>query len=273
MNFPSLFQSIISFLRRNNPLHDPRPTVSYEGDYESWNYAKDASSGYNDIIIANKAEQSFKEILAGNYKCERDTFLFKEFQYSLPLLLGLNLTQKEVAKINVLDFGGSFASSYFRNLDVLKEFDLQWTVIELSDLVRKARIMTKEFDQLLFLKEEDLDYLISTKAYNFVIFGSCLQFLENPEESASKVIHDSVKTIVVEQTPVKQNGTSKLTVQHVCKPVYESSYPAWHFAEDEIMSWFSEDFDLRYKFNGPHIVNECDGFQSQLEDYVFTRKK
>ena len=67
---------------------------------------------------------------------------YDEFQYSLPLLLGLNFLQK-VAKIRLLDFGGSFASSYFRNLDIVEQFDLSWIVIEQKNLVKKARMLTR----------------------------------------------------------------------------------------------------------------------------------
>ena len=108
--------------------------------------------------------------------------------------------------------------------------------------------------------------------YNVVLFGSCLQFLQTPKQIVEKLSHSGLQAFVIERTPIVYDENTKLTVQQVREPIYESSYPAWHFAENELMSWFTDDFDLRYKFNGPHIINKCDGFQSQLEDYVFTRK-
>ena len=261
-----------SYLRKKNPREDNEPTVSYKGNYDCWEEAIADSKGYQDSKILNKATQSFEKILAGEHKCERDTFLYDEFQYSLPLLLGLNFLQKKVAKIRLLDFGGSFASSYFRNLDIVEQFDLNWIVIEQTKLVKRARMLTGEFEQLLFLEEKDLENLISKKAFDIIIFGSCLQFLENPEVVVKGLLHETLQTVVIEQTPIKQSGATKLTVQHVGKPLYESSYPAWHLSEEDLFSWFEDDFQLKYKSNGPHVINRCDGFYSQLEDYVFTRK-
>lgn len=273
MNLPLFFKSLSSCLKRSNPVQSNKPTVSYEGNYKDWEDAIADSKGYEDTKIIDKATQSFEKILSGKHKCERDTFLFDEFQYSLPLLLGLNFMQKKVPEIRLLDFGGSFASSYFRNFDILQQFDLSWTVIEQKNLVQKACSMTSEFDQLFFFEEKELESLISKKAFDVVMLGSCLQFLEKPYSVVSKLLHNEVQAVVIEQTPVTQNDVSKLTVQHVGKPLYESSYPAWHFAEKELLSWFKDDFQLKYRFNGPHVINRCDGFCSQLEDYVFTRKK
>jgi putative methyltransferase (TIGR04325 family) len=273
VNLASLFESLTSCLRRKNPKQENKPTVSYVGNYAHWADAVADSKGYEDSEIIKKATQSFEEILAGKHKCERDTFLYDEFQYSLPLLLGLNFMQRKVGKIQLLDFGGSFASSYFRNLDVVQEFDLSWTVIEQKRVVQKARGMTTGCDKLLFFEERELERLISKRAYNIILLGSCLQFLEKPNSVVSKLLHDELQTVVIEQTPVIQKDISKLTVQHVGKPLYESSYPAWHFAEKELLSWFKDDFQLKYRFNGPHVINRCDGFYSQLEDYVFTRNE
>ena len=250
-----------------------KPTIAYHGNYSQWKDAIAHSVGYQDDKILEKATQSFEKIISGEFKCERDTFLFDQFQYSLPLLLGLNFTQQNEKKISLLDFGGSFASAYFRNLDVIKEFDLVWTVVEQPKIVRQARSMTSNFDQLYFLEENELKKLISENGYNVVLFGSCLQFLENPKQTVAKLLHSELQAVIVERTPILYEDNTKLTVQQIHEPIYESSYPAWHFAENELMSWFTDDFDLRYKFNGPHIINKCDGFHSQLEDYVFTRKK
>ncbi len=250
-----------------------KPTVSYHGNYSQWKDAFAHSVGYQDDKILEKTTQSFEKIISGEFKCERDTFLFNQFQYSLPLLLALNFIQQRVKKLSVLDYGGSFASGYFRNFDVLKQLDLLWTVVEQANLVKRAYSMTRNYPDLCFKTENELNDLTSGMDYNVVLFGSCLQFLQNPKQIVEKLFHSKIEAIVIERTPIVYEENTKLTVQEIHEPIYESSYPAWHFSEKELMSWFTNDFELRYKFNGPHIINQCDGFQSQLEDFVFTRKK
>jgi len=258
----------------NNLFRSKRkPTVSYHGNYSQWKDAIDHSVGYQDDKILEKATQSFEKIISGEFKCERDTFLFNQFQYSLPLLLALNFIQQRIEKLSVLDFGGSFASGYFRNFDVLKQFNLLWTVVEQPNLVERASSMTRNYSELCFKTVNELNDLISKMEYNVVLFGSCLQFLQTPKQIVEKLSHSKLQAFVIERTPIVYEENTKLTVQEIHEPIYESSYPAWHFSEKELMSWFTYDFELRYKFNGPHIINKCDGFQSQLEDYVFTRKK
>ena len=274
MKHLSLFKSLLSRIGKIKINKITESTVSYFGNFSCWEDAISKSKGYNDIEILKKTTESFKKVLSGKFKCERDTYLFKEYQYSLPLLLGLCFTQKKVNKIKLLDFGGSFASCYYRNFDALKQFDLNWTVVEQKRIVENAKNMIPEDKSLSFIEESELQQIKEKRDYNVVLFGSCLQFFEKPFDIISKVIGDSVKTVILEQTPVIHESTlSRITVQKVGKPLYESSYPAWHFSEKELLSWFKDRFKLRYRFNGPHIINNCEGFQSQLEDYVFTIKE
>ena len=260
------------FFSYQNTDDKERPTVFYEGNYKKWEDTVASSQGYQDAKIFEKSKQSFSKVLSGEFKCERDTVLFEDYQYSLPLLLGLIFTQKKVKRIHVLDFGGSFASCYFRNFDILQEFDIEWTVLEQKEIVDIAKSLLPNDSKLNFIKNNDLEDFRNKKYYNVILFGSSLQFFEKPSEIVSNLTHDGVLSTIILQTPVTYNVPSKITVQHVNEPIYKATYPAWHFAEIELLSWFEKDFELRYKFQGPHIVNECDNFTSKYEDYVFTRK-
>ena len=248
-------------------------TVSYKGVFESWEQATKNSAGYDSECILKKSNDTLDKIITGAKKCEKDTISFDEYQYSLPLLLGLNyITKAAKDNLYVLDFGGSFASSYFRNFDVLENLNVKWTVVEQKKIVEIALAKLKHINNLSFITSSELDLEKKKKSYNVVLFGSSLQFMQSPSDTIKNVIHQGVESIIFEQTPVVNSGERKLTVQEVKEPIYDASYPAWHFNEKELFDWIGPTFLLRHKLINPHVTNHCDGFESKLFDYVFTKK-
>ena len=247
-------------------------TVSYKGSFESWEQATKNSIGYDSECILKKSNDSFDKIITGVQKCEKDTISFDEYQYSLPLLLGLNYISKaDKDNLNVLDFGGSFASSYFRNFDILENLDINWTVVEQKKIVEIALAKVKHINNLSFITSSELDHEKKKKSYNVVLFGSSLQFMQSPSDTIKNVIHQGVESIIFEQTPVVNSGERKLTVQKVREPIYDASYPAWHFNEKELVKWIGSTYRLRHKSINPHVTNHCEGFESKLFDFVFTK--
>jgi putative methyltransferase (TIGR04325 family) len=265
---------LFSFLSKFSPSHfstENKDSVSYIGPFTTWDEAVNASTGYNDPTITKKAVSALNMILSGEKLCEKDTILFDEYQYSLPLILGINYIAKSInGKIVVLDYGGGFASSFFRNIDILRQFDIHWIVIEQEDVVKIAIQKLSSFRELQFISVSDFKEEKETIEYDVLLFGSSLQFLENPELEVSKVINEGVKSIIFEQTPFVISGSRQLTVQQIREPIYDSSYPAWHFDQNEFLAWIGNQYELRYKSHNPHVMNYCNNFASTLKDYVFT---
>ena len=247
--------------------------VSYKGSFGDWDEATKSSLGYCTDNILRKATNTIEDIISGTKKCEKDTISFKEYQYSLPLLLGLNYISKAAKdNLNVLDFGGSFASSYFRNFDILENLNVKWTVVEQKKIVEIALAKLQHISNLSFITSSELVLEKKKKSYNVVLFGSSLQFMQSPSDTINTVIHQGVKSLVFEQTPVVISGERRLTVQKVKEPIYEASYPAWHFNEKELFDWIGPTYLLRHKSINPHVTNYCEGFESNLFDLVFTKQ-
>ena len=266
---------MFKFFLKYLPFHqsvEKTDVVSYVGPFHSWSEALNASTGYNDPKITKKAITALNKILSGDKLCEKDTISFDEYQYSLPLILGINYILKSVkGKVVVLDYGGSFASSFFRNFDILREFDIHWIVVEQENIVQIAKKKLSNYKELEFITDSDLKKRKVTFQYDILLFGSSLQFLESPELEISKLIHEGVKSLIFEQTPFVVSGSRQLTVQQIKEPIYDSSYPAWHFEESEFMTWIGNQYKLRYKSQNPHVNNYCNNFTSVLKDFVFTK--
>ena len=123
---------------------------------------------------------------------------------------------------------------------------------------------------LLFISDSDFRQRKRTIDYDILLFGSSLQFLREPEIDIKKLINTGVKSLIFEQTPFVLSGYRQLTVQQINEPIYDSSYPAWHFDENEFMTWIGNRYQLRYQSHNPHVTNHCNNFSSTLRDFVFT---
>jgi len=264
-----LFRFLTKFFSHFTPSVK-KDCVTYIGPFNSWSKALNVSSGYNDPSITKKSTAALDMILSGNKTCERDSVLFDEFQYSLPLILGINYILKSVSQVTVLDYGGSFASSFFRNLDILREFDIRWIVVEQDNIVQIAKQKLSRYKELEFIPDFDFREKRSILNYNVLLLGSSLQFFEKPQFELTKLIHEGPKSLIIEQTPFVLSGSRQLTVQQVREPIYDSSYPAWHFEEKEFMNWIGNQYELRYQSHNAHVTNHCNNFSSTLNDYVFT---
>ena len=246
--------------------------VSYSGNYTTWGEAEAESKGYDQKNIFEKNLFALEQILAGNKKCEKDTILFDDYQYSFPTILGINFALKQDGNtISVLDYGGGFASSYFRNYKILKQFKLNWTVVEQDHIVEIANQKFQGINQISFLTNTQLQEHVDKFNFNLVLLGSSIQFFANPSKILKSLSSQNLKSIVVEQTPFVKHGPSRITIQNVKEPVYDASYPAWHFNEIEFRSWIPPHFETEYRMVNPHVSNTCLGFTSYLIDIVFVR--
>ena len=247
--------------------------VSYSGSFTTWAEAESQSEGYDQKNIFQKNLSALEQIMVGNKKCEKDTILYDDYQYSLPTILGINFAANQDNKpIYVLDYGGGFASSYFRNFGILKKFNLNWTVVEQDHIVEIGNQKFKGVDQISFLTRSLLQERYDDFSFHLVLLGSSIQFFANPSKILGSFSSQSLKSIVVEQTPFVENGSSKITIQNVREPVYEASYPVWHFNEVEFRSWIDPLFETEYRMVNPHVCNSCTGFTSHLIDFVFVNK-
>ena len=188
----------------------------------------------------------------------------------MPLLIVLGLCNDLRKPIDILDFGGAFASLYFRNFDILNKINLNWNIVDQDKIVSSSKELFKNYNQLKFLTLDQLENSKCELEYDILYFGSSLQFIKNAEEVLRSLPTPSVQNIVIEQTPVVQSGVSKITIQEVREPIYQSSYPSWHFAEDDLIEWVGDSFSLHFKSHSHQL--QCEGFDSSLKDYVFTKK-
>ena len=156
--------------------------IWYENGFDSWNSAVAASSGYDDKEIVSKV---FKTSLLARDEGlhERDGFILDASDFNpytwIGIIQGQNMVN-ESRRIRIVDFGGSFGSTYRSLQNQLSELkiDFEWVVIEQKHFVDLGKTHF-ETDELRFVES------FSSLTDNFidiVIFNSVLEYLANPYE-------------------------------------------------------------------------------------------
>ena len=109
------------------------------GNFKSWKEALKNSKGYSDKLIFNKTKKSFEKVLKGIASYERDSVAFYTDNPNKELINIISRIVKKKNKINICDFGGSLASSYFQNIKFLNKNKIVWNIVEQKSYVQYAK--------------------------------------------------------------------------------------------------------------------------------------
>ena len=210
--------------------------IRFVGNYRNWKDAADHSLGYNNKQIFLKSRESFLKVISKEAKYERDSVLFYSESINDPLINILNKIQKQKAAcLNILDFGGSFGSTYFQNYSVLKNKNkFNWAIVEQEKIVKYTE---------RFKLEDNLSFHLSIKHYmtkqtpDVVLFSSVIQYLEHPYKVINYLFKNKIKNIFFLKTPFI-NNKELIKVQIVPKHIYDASYPIRIFNESDFLKLF-----------------------------------
>jgi len=240
------------------------------GDYTTWREATQASTGYDADLILEKTKQALLKVKNGEAAYERDSVLFDEIQYSWPLLAGLMwAAARSGGKLNVLDFGGSFGSSYFQNRVFLRElFEVRWNVVEQHEHVKIGKEFFED-DILRFYP--DIDAYSAENEPDVIILSGVLQYMEKPYELLDKLFKLNSASIILDRTPFWGGEEDRIFVQQVPPTIYEASYPIWVLSKKTFIDYIREhgfkitaEFKALDKLKGPVNLSYCGMIISKL---------
>ena len=217
--------------------------IQIVGKYLNWDEALNNSMGYDDNRIFDKSKKSFIKVLNNEAYYERDSVLFykENINYSLIKILNeINFKLKRV--INILDFGGSFASTYFQNRKILKNNkNFTWSIIEREQIINYVN--TSRIRKKIKNSYSNLNFYLTIKDYlrfyspDLVLFSSVLQYLPKPFDILKFLININVKYFLILRTPFHQFA-DEIKIQIVPKHIYKSNYPIRIFNEKSFLKYF-----------------------------------
>jgi putative methyltransferase (TIGR04325 family) len=239
-------------LRRNRLENNGYESQSnyLHGNYASWSEALSESSGYDNEIILAKTREALLKVKNGEAGYERDSVLFDEIHYSWPLLAGLMWVAAQYrGSLNVLDFGGSFGSTYFQNRSFLQQLPyVRWNIIEQPRHVKIGRALFE--DDFLRFYTDITECLADTQPI-VVVLSSVLQYLERPYTILDQILQISCDYLIVDRTPFWAGSTDHLCVQTIPPNIYPASYPSWIFSRPRFFSHIHEDWKIMVTFDCP----------------------
>jgi putative methyltransferase (TIGR04325 family) len=207
---------------RNNKL-------CFNGDYQIWEDAVKASSGYAAANILEITREAMLKIRDGEAVYERDSVIFDKPEYPYPLLAGLMRIALSSGRLSVLDFGGALGSTYFQCRNFLNTVkDLRWSIVE-----QPAHV---QCGQAEFINEH-LNFYHSVKNCmeneipNTLLLSSVLQYLPTPYDTLQELLSWRIPHVLIDRTAFVVGKQDRLTVQTVPESIYFASYPAWFFCE------------------------------------------
>ena len=240
----------------------------WQGNYQTWAEAKGKCSGYDSALIFNKVRDAVMSVKNGKAVFERDSVLFDKVQYSFPLLSSLALIAlSEKGKLNVLDFGGSLGSSYFQNRSLFSELqEFNWCVVEQEHFVDEGQRNFSD-DHLHFYF--DMKSCLAERSINTILFGSVLQYIEDPYALLDEAMATKTAYIMIDRTPVMLNGNDRITIQKVPKKIYDASYPSRIMSERKLLDLLQTKYELIYDSISPERINVRN---AALKGYFLRRK-
>lgn len=244
--------------------------IRFTGDFQSWEEAEKASTGYSTPEILEKTRAALLKVKTGEAAFERDSVTFDVMQFDFPLLAGLlRAAMAFGGRLSVLDFGGALGSSYFHCRGFLSVVnDLRWSVVDQPPQVACGR---QDFasDELKFY--ETIADCLREEQPNVLLLSGVLQYLPEPYEFLASLLGESIPCVIVERIAFDCSGRDRLTVQHVPPQIYRASYPAWFLSEIAFRKVFTKRYELICEYEGPDNLHPehgraiFKGFQYQLK--------
>lgn len=221
--------------RRDAVVSPQRPDrVRYEEFDGTWEDAIALTSGYNSDIILDRVIASTRIVIDGRAAHERDSVTFDRIEYAWPVLASLLwVAAQNGGRLRVLDLGGALGSSFLQNRKFLRRLhEVSWSIVEQSNFVDAGRLHHRA-DGLTF------HHTIASAAENapdVALLSSVIHYLPDPASALHEISRTSVRTLIIDRTPVHTGSTDRLTLQHVPESIYPASYPAWILSEAALLN-------------------------------------
>lgn len=201
-----------------------RGSLRFVDGYTDWAAAAAAAGAYSEASILAQVQAATDRVVAGEAAFERDGVTFDHLEYRWPVVASL-LWRASVGggRLSVLDFGGSLGSSLRQTGTLLDSVDLSWGVVEQPSFVEAGR--RYEDGRLRFFAT--VGECVGAITPDAVLLSSVLQYLPDPHAVLAELGDCGADTIIIDRTPMTEEGVDVPVVQHVPAEIYRASYPAW----------------------------------------------
>jgi putative methyltransferase (TIGR04325 family) len=230
------------------------------------------SGGYGDDNILSCVAHAARAVASGEARYERDSVTFCDTNYPFAVLAALLRTAaKSENRLEVVDFGGSLGSTYYQCRRFLEDLvSVAWWVVEQPEFVALG---AREFSNAELKFVERLVDLPRISPNGIVLACSVMQYMENPSLTLASFDKFPVRHLVFDRTPVSDQKTDRLCIQHVPKSIYKASYPCWILSRTRLLAELSRCWKLISDFPcGEGGACTDDGMEFEFRGFILERK-
>ncbi len=218
--------------------------IRFDGDFPSWEAARQAATGYDAPAILAKTREAVLKVKRGQNRWEQDGMVSDSdaMPWSLLAILARIAAAKGRRELHVLDFGGSLGSSYYWCRPFFApDFKLTWSVVEQAEHVKTGKAdFQDDFLRFHFTVEEAL----AAQPADVLLLSGVLHYLPDPEAWLENLRRWPIPHVILDRTPLWEEAHHRLAVQTVPKEIYAASYPAWFLSQQKIRTLIERDYTL-----------------------------
>jgi putative methyltransferase (TIGR04325 family) len=172
---------------------------------------------------------------------------------------------KKNSCLNILDFGGSFGSSYFQNFSVLQDHKkFNWIIVEQKKIVKYVKNFKLNRNLFFFSSIKDCLKIVP----DFVLFSSVLQYLSNPFYYINFLFKKKIKYFLILRTPF-QNNKESIKIQVIPDHIYKATLPIRIFNESAFIKLFiNNNYSIKNNYFRNEIIDNIN-----FKNFLFELKK
>ena len=203
---------------------------------------------------------------------ERDGVVFEEKIYPFPLIASLLHSAHDLnGKLIVLDFGGSFGSSYYQCKDFLTGVqELTWCIVEQAHFVDCGK---KYFETDILRFYHNIEECYADVTPNVILFSGVLQYLPDPGVVLQSLVSKQPEYIIIDRTPILENLQTRLALQVVPKSLGKASYPIRLFNSRDLTKYMDEKYTALFTFDAVDKNIYYNGTSLEFKGMVFKKSK
>ncbi len=213
----------------------------FRGNYATWEAARAVTQGYDNGANADRAIEAARAVRRGDAAWERDGSLFSQPASHGPLVIALQAAIEIRGRLDVVDIGGAFGSTWWQHRDAFCGRNVRWRIVEQPSYVDAGQ---REFADDVLSFHASLDEALGNVAEQTALLSCVLSYVEHPHAMLSSVTGAGFGHIILDRTPFITGNRDKLVVQQTPPALGGGSYPCWLFVRENVMRHFQSHYDL-----------------------------
>lgn len=207
----------------------------FTGNYKTWEDAVNNSEGYDSEQILKRAIHCRDWVLSGGAVYEQDLRMYHDKPWKPESLAALLWVHEKEGKLSVLDFGGSFGTSFYIHKDFLFP-NTEWHIVEQKNYFKYGK-NNYETEQLKFYENPR-----QCPKSNVLYLSGVLAYIENPYKTLKELLDLKIPYIILDRNHFLENpgAATRLTVQKTNKMTVLTSFPVWLFNKKQLLDIFLE---------------------------------